>query len=410
MGHRARLTGIGLVVAVATYFLGYYSTYLLWEDLRPWQTYRVTFPRTRGLREKDDVLALGLKIGRVGAIKLEGDHHLVVLEVDPSVTLHADCRVEIRTADAFGTAVVDVEPGTSSAAWPTKSTIPGTMKEGFTDIPTDSSSQTALTDFIKEWDEATTALVRIEGGTAGRLLNDPDVAGDFREAFAQTRDSTRNFRELAEKIARGEGPGALVTASPEEDLRSSVARLNDESGLVRESLTAAAHGEGGLAGRILGDASAGERLRAGITDAAEILSNYASGEGRLGGFLAGPPEAGERIEGFFSDMADATQWAHAGEGRLGGLLGPGTGDPMRAFLSKVDDWTIASRNADPGAGVLFSPSSEGKRAILGDNEDPDKRTGIARIEQVLKNVRLALIRVRSEQSPNTFQGALLSVF
>ncbi len=393
---------VSVTLVTGLFLLGYFTTYLLWEDLREWRTYRVTFSRTIGLAKEDPVFVLGYKIGRVHQINLEGDHQLVELQVEPFVSIYKEkVRVVIEPIDAFGNAGIFIDPGRAgSGFWDPVAPIPGEFRESLA-ASSDSGSETGLSESLKAFEELTDSLTRSDGSWLGKLVNDPDAGLGVRDALAALRTRTGNIREAAMNAKAGDGFGALVTKDNAIVFNEALRGTRNNIQALDESLATAVKGEGGSLGRLFGDPDAATSMKEQLGLGASLFHGYQHAEGGVTGALNHGEEAADKFGEALGSLATITGDARAGGGTLGGLLGPTSGPDASETLAALARRLEGMSAADPEVGSFFSAAPEGRRAT----EDV-----ASRIDDVLRDMRLALTRIRTDQSPNTFQGALLSVF
>jgi len=76
-----------------------------------------TFDSVQGLGTIDrDVRVAGVNVGKIGAVKREGDDAKVELVLNDDIEVHSDARAALRPHTLFeGTAFVDLSPGSPSA-------------------------------------------------------------------------------------------------------------------------------------------------------------------------------------------------------------------------------------------------------------------------------------------------------
>ncbi|ORB32595.1 MCE family protein [Mycolicibacterium parafortuitum] len=73
-------------------------------------TYRADFLQAAGLTPGDQVTVAGVRVGAVRAMRLEGDHVVVTMDIDNGVRLGADTRAAIKLTTLLGARYVDVQP------------------------------------------------------------------------------------------------------------------------------------------------------------------------------------------------------------------------------------------------------------------------------------------------------------
>ncbi len=405
MKQRVQIWGVTATLLFFAGLLGYYSAYFAWEELRPWHTYKVTFARTLGLNKDDNVLVYGLRVGRVHKIQLEGDHQVVELQVEPDVVFYkTGLRVEIRSVNAFGDVGVWVDQGDrESGPWDYDKPIAGTFQAGF-EAPSDSSASSSLTEMLRGFESFSETLTSSDSGLVGRAINDPDGAITVRDGVSGLRGTIATVHDAVIDAATGGGLGAVADPDRGILLAESSRTLRETMFTTHEGARAARQGEG-LVGRLVAEGDDGARMRETVRTAAADLEGYRAGEfqGPLG-LVTRNDEAGERLAEGLATLADSSSDAVRGEGTLflpGSLLGPDSGERTSETLAEHAQRLADLASADPSAGTLFSPAPEGKRAI----DD-----FVQRIDDVLRDMRNALGRVRAGQAPNTFAGMLLSVF
>ncbi len=414
---RIQLAGVSATIVASLFFLGYYSVYFSWEELRPYDHYYVRFTRTLGLQKKDDVLVYGYRVGRVRSLKFEKDHQLADLEVEPDVRLFRkrlvgnrwidQPLVQIET-DTFGGALVRIEPGEpSSGTWtpnvPTE-VIEGSFRESILTGGGDAVSTSALHETLKDVESFTRDLTKSDSGTIGRMLNEPDAAVGVKDWIRGLHGTVKGFHELTADIAAGNGPGALVSTDSRILVDDAVRGARDTFQWAHEGTQEATRGESGFAGRLLGDPDAATSVRTALREGTELLSGYQHGEettAGLGYFFARPDDPSDRFLAWLEGLEEDSGRARSGYGAAGSLLGPESGQEMEERLNGLVSRLEAMSAGDPNSGSFFSPSPEGRRAM----ED-----FVTRIDAVLRDMRRALGRIRADQAPNTFPGALLSVF
>jgi hypothetical protein len=401
----ARTLGVVVTIAVALALVGYYSTWLLWEDIRPWRVYKVRFAKTGGLRKKDEVFSYGLLVGRVHDVRLDGDQQLVELQVEPEVSIHrSGADVSIESVNAFGDVAVFIDPGDpKSATFGPDDRIVGNFHEGFTAPEDDTGGTTRLSEMIHDFQDVTNEVARSDTGLFGRLLNDPDFALGLRDGFSNLHETTLNLRETVRELETSEeGPSAVLSPDVAASVVDAVGRVRGALEPIQDGLRGAAEGEPGLAGRLLGDPSVRDASRDAVTTLSVVLERYRTSDTDTGSAIfSHAPGPGDRFTESLETLARESSEASRGEGDLGPLLGAGTGPAAREIIANLGRTLENARTADPSSGAIFSSSPQGRREF----EDV-----VSRAEETLRGMRSALMRIRADQAPNNFPGALFSVF
>jgi hypothetical protein len=413
---RVQLAGVSATIVASLFLLGYYSVYFAWEELRPYDHYYVRFTRTLGLQKKDDVLVYGYRVGRVKSLRFEKDHQLADIEVEPDVRLFKkrldgfrwiEQPLVLVETDTFGSALVRIEPGEpSSGTWPPNDpteVIDGSFHESIL-TGGESVSTSALHETLKDVESFTGELTKSDSGLIGRMLNEPDAAVTVKDLIRGLHGTVKGFHELTADIEAGNGVGALVTTDARIPVDDAVRGARDTFDRVHEETRQAAQGASGFAGRLLADPDAATSVRTALADTRELFSGYQHGEettAGLGYFFARPDDPSNRFLAWLQGLEEDTGRARTGDGAAGPFFGPRSGQDMEESLNGLVSRLEAMSAGDPSAGSFFSPSPEGRRTM----ED-----FVTRIDATLRDMRRALGKIRADQGPNTFPGALLSVF
>jgi phospholipid/cholesterol/gamma-HCH transport system substrate-binding protein len=69
------------------------------------------FPNTSGIAANDDVMVAGIKVGKVGSAKLDGNHVRVALNINSGTQVPSDSTAEIKIESFLGTEAVYLDPG-----------------------------------------------------------------------------------------------------------------------------------------------------------------------------------------------------------------------------------------------------------------------------------------------------------
>lgn len=106
---------VGLFLVLGFLSLAYVSVRLGGAEILGGDTYPVQarFGSVSGLKPGASVEIAGVRVGRVAAIRLEGEYYeaLVDLVINQGVTLPSDSIASIRTAGIIGDRYVSIAPG-----------------------------------------------------------------------------------------------------------------------------------------------------------------------------------------------------------------------------------------------------------------------------------------------------------
>ena len=259
----------------------------------------VTFRDVGGLKDHDNVMYRGMKVGTVDRIELAQDALNVVIEIDRDVVLRESCRISVCDLSMLGGHYLLLEEGEGEPL-PLETTA-------FTgDSPIDLGrtithaarkldevfSDPKLTNIVSKIDSAADDIASVvasvkEGkGTVGKLLSDDGtVYDDLRRTLSSAAD-------VAERLKNGEGLAGRLLAEDDPisgefeeavksfrracdslDMKSTVAsaeKLLDNLNIVAERLK---NGEGTM-GRLLADEGLYNEVDGLAKDVRQVLDNF----------------------------------------------------------------------------------------------------------------------------------------
>jgi phospholipid/cholesterol/gamma-HCH transport system substrate-binding protein len=214
----------------------------------------VRFEEVSGLRDGDNVLLRGMKVGVVKETVLKDNQVVVRADLDTPVQFREGYKVEVVASSMLGGKQLKIEEGPVGAQ-----PIPeGTVING-----------TTPTDILEELGAAVASVREITDqissgkGTVGKLIYD-DAVYD-------------NLRDVTDKLAKGEGTlGKLINdEAVYTDLQSTMSNLKE----ISERL---ANGEGTLGKLLSEDDKLYQDLSASMASLRTITDKVGSGEGTLG--------------------------------------------------------------------------------------------------------------------------------
>lgn len=210
---------------------------------------QASFENGGGLKEGHAVLLAGVVIGKVQAIRFEGDCVVAVLQVRHGYDIPGNANVEILSASAFGGREVTITPPRGTPAGPP------CPKDGSAWIH-ESRSHNLLQDFSELSEESTRAAhsfneiihhVRGGDGTLGSLLYDEKMSSRIRAVVHETAD-------FAEALRYGDGTVAAFLDPPgkREAISSALERFNEVAAAIDREALAVDRRDGAL-GELLRD-------------------------------------------------------------------------------------------------------------------------------------------------------------
>ncbi len=300
---------VGIFVLIALLGLGYLSLQLGEEKISTKKGYPVkaVFENVSGLVPGARVEMAGVEIGRVANIGLTDGKALVEMRIYEGVKIAKDAVAMVRTKGVLGDRYVEIKQGKSPEPLPPGGMIAKTIS------PVDLDQVLA---------EVGPAIEDIRDITAGlkELLGSEEGKNNFKQMIVNIRDAAASFKEVGEKLAKGEGTlGKLLT---DEKLYVQIENLAANLNQVAEKLN---KGQGTL-GKLINDEELYAELKQTINTINqasatlnEIAKNIQSGKGTLGKLIT-DEELYTRLNETFESLSKIAQKIERGEGTLGKLV------------------------------------------------------------------------------------------
>lgn len=274
---------------------------------------KVWFDQAGGCEPGVNVLVLGKKVGKVGAVEVDYERTSkpvqMTLLLREDVPMREGYQIIVRADGVLGGKVVYVDPGKSK-----------------------SPRLPASTDLLGEVElNAFEQIGRIAEGEG-------PVGGNLNGALA-------NIREFFGKLTQGDGSVAQLVNSGE-----LYERLNEAALQLRDLLAKMQSGEGAI-GKLVADSRVG-------ADVATIVANLrtlseklnAADSGPLGVLINDQPTA-VNLKTMVDDLAVMMRDLRSGQGVVGGLLRPGTMSDRFTRISENLD-TLFANAVDPNKGAI----------------------------------------------------------
>lgn len=299
---------VGLFMIAVIALLGYFTIVISGADVlagRSRTRLSIAFDQVGGLKDRDNVMYRGTKVGTVERVCVTPTNLIVVAEVDENVVLRSGYRITVCNLSMLGGNYLQLEEGIGEridlAAAPLRgetptdwmqdvSRIAKTMNElvnrpEVRDIISNVTAVSAKSRVIADRVDGVMARIERGEGLVGRLL-----ASDDR-LYADIENAVSNVNEVVVRVNRGEGFAGKMLATDDrlfEDVRQSVTAF-------RKACESFDMGE--AKGDIRALAAKGNRLIDNLNAVAERLRN---GEGTLGK-LASEPGMYNEVEGLIKD-------------------------------------------------------------------------------------------------------------
>lgn len=314
-------TGVFMLAVLA--LLAYFTIVISGVDLLRGTervTVEVAFDGVGGLKDHDNVMYRGTKVGTVSEVRLTPTNLVARIDIDNSVVLRKGCRVYVQSMSLLGGNHLVLEEGEGEQI-----ELGGAMLRGETpsdwmrdiaqvaknlsDITGGGGLDTIVTNIAVMSEKVRLLSERIERGegTLGRLMSSDDTLyrnldetiANARVASVDLKSVVSNANIVAERLATGQGPmGRLF--SPDEtvldDLKGAIAAFrkscesfdlgdlkDDARGVVEgagrlvDTLNVVAgrirDGEGTL-GRLSADDTLYKEVEALVRDVRQVIDNY----------------------------------------------------------------------------------------------------------------------------------------
>lgn len=304
---------------------------------------RIAFTDVGGLKERDNVVYRGMKVGIVEKIELAPTNVMVTVLVDRDVVLRETCQASVSALSLLGGNYLLLEEG-AGAVQPLATTVfrgdppidwvrdLGKIAGSLNEVLNDGSFKSIVSNFEATAENVNKIVARVERGegTAGRLLSrDDTVYQDLREAVAGAKravgDAEKTFdgarktfdhaAAVAERLDRGEGTlGRLLSKDDAvyADLKQTLANAAAISARIER-------GEGTL-GRLTAkdDALWGDLTNA-VANVRAATAKLKSGEGLLGRAFNDAALADDAAK-LVANLRTVSERLEKGEGTLGRLM------------------------------------------------------------------------------------------
>ena len=348
----------------------------------------VYFPSAGSADLGTNVMVLGKKIGKVGAIDFAFEKPdtpvKMTLMMREAVPLKEDLTIEVRDAGVLGGKQVYIDPGRGRTL-PEGTELIGSVQGGAFDKIGD------IADGKGELGKSVNgAFVSIraffdnlndEEGSVGRLVR-------RRELYDEVLQTVQNLNAITDAILKGEGTiGRLVVDSTmREDAMRLVANLAATSDTLRTSE--------GTIGMLLNDRAVAQNLRAIVDNVSRMVSDARDGKGALGRILADEKLADDlsgAIENLNTLLAKAND---PNAGVVGALTSdPETGRNLKATIANLGEVTERLTQSEGALGILIN----------------DKDLGV-RLRRIFTQVSRALEDAREAAPIGNFVQVLLGAF
>ena len=338
------IVGIFMVAVIA--LLGYFTIIISGMDVmfgRKRATATIAFKDVGGLKERDNVIYRGMKVGTVDRIILGQSNILVEASVDDDVVLRKSCRVSVSALSLLGGNYLLLEEGTGEPQ-PLTTTVfhgeppvdwmrdLGTIARNLSDLTSDGNVRSIVTNFEATAANLNTIVSRVERGegTVGKLLSSDDtVYNDISNAVASAKTAAADISAIASRVERGDGTlGKLLSTNDviHADLRDALASARTALDAVKSAATninaiaaRLERGEGTMGKLLSSDDAVYADLKASLANIRKVTDDLKAGEG-LAGRLVYDKKLGADASELLENLNGVSSRLAKGSGTLGKLM------------------------------------------------------------------------------------------
>ena len=308
---------VGLFMVAVLALLVYFTIIISGVDVlkgRQKVIANITFNGVGGLKEHDNVMYRGTKVGGVEDVFVTPSNLIVKIEVDKAVVLRESYRISVCSLSMLGGQFLMLEEGEGEIVDITAQTLVGEtpsdwmrdmadIAKNLKSLTSSESVNTIITNVEAVSSSAKEVARRLEQGEGmlGRLLSPDDpIYAEATNAVADARRMLANAAEISERIKAGEGTvGKLLSPDADlyADLKDSVASFKKACEQIKlpenmdkdvAEIMAGANkllanlnevseklknGEGTL-GKLATDSSMYDEVQGAIKDVRQVLDNY----------------------------------------------------------------------------------------------------------------------------------------
>lgn len=261
---------------------------------------KVEFTDVGGLKDHDNVMYRGTKVGTVDSIDLTPTNLIVSIEVDRDVILRSSCRIAICNLSMLGGNYLLLEEGEGEV-------LPLSTTRFQGEKPTD-------------WMRDVSNIAK--------NLNEFTSGGELKAIVTNIEAASEKILDIATRVERGEGTIGRLLSSDEtlyNEISATVADARSTVSNASEIVARVNRGEGTVGRLLSSDDTVYNDLQRTLSSAADVAEKLKNGEGFLGRLMAkDDPLYGEVEDAIASfkkacDSIDASEIISSGEKLLANL-------------------------------------------------------------------------------------------
>ena len=337
---------VGLFMVAVIALLGYFTIIISGVDImfgRKRATATVAFQDVGGLKERDNVIYRGMKVGIVDKITLGASNILVQVSVDDDVVLRKTCRVSVSALSLLGGNYLLLEEGTGDPL-PLTTTVfhgeppvdwmrdLGAIARNLSDLTSDGNIRSIVTNFEATAANLNTIVARVERGegTVGKLLSTNETLyADLSDTLSSAKSAATNIAVVAARVERGEGTiGKLLSTndSVHADIRAALASARESLDTVKSAAAnidkisaRVERGEGTIGQLLSTNDVVYADLKESIANIRKVTGDLKEGQG-LAGRLVYDKKLGEDASQLLENLKSVSARLEKGSGTLGKLM------------------------------------------------------------------------------------------
>jgi len=338
------VVGIFMVAVIA--LLGYFTIVISGVDVmfgRKRATATIAFKDVGGLKERDNVIYRGMKVGSVDKITLGASNILVQASVDDDVVLRKSYRVSVAALSLLGGNYLLLEEGTGEPLALATTVFHGeppvdwmrdlgAIARNLNDLTSDGNVRSIVTNFEATAANLNAIVARVERGegTVGKLLSTNETLyADLSGTLSSAKVAATNIAAISMRVERGEGTiGKLLSTndSVHADIRSALASAREALDTVKSAArnidTIAARverGEGTVGQLLSTNEVVYADLKASLANIRKVTDDLKGGQG-LAGRLVYDKKLGEDASQLLENLNGVSERLAKGSGTLGKLM------------------------------------------------------------------------------------------
>lgn len=338
------VVGIFMVAVIA--LLGYFTIVISGVDVmfgRTRATATIAFKDVGGLKERDNVIYRGMKVGTVDKITLGASNILVQASVDDDVVLRKSYRVSVAALSLLGGNYLLLEEGTGEPLALATTVFHGeppvdwmrdlgAIARNLNDLTSDGNVRSIVTNFEATAANLNAIVARVERGegTVGKLLSTNETLyADLSGTLSSAKAAATNIAAIAMRVERGEGTiGKLLSTNDSvyADIRAALASAREALDTVKSAArnidTIAARverGEGTVGQLLSTNEVVYADLKASLANIRKVTDDLKGGQG-LAGRLVYDKKLGEDASQLLENLNGVSERLAKGSGTLGKLM------------------------------------------------------------------------------------------